>query len=136
ALVAELKLEPDEVDEWQRAAATMHVPYDARRGTHPPGANFLLREVWDLENPPAERFPLLLHYHPLVIYRHQVIKQADVVLAMFLLADEFSEEQQRANFHYYDPLTPGDSSLSACIQSIVAAELGDEVRALDYFRFA
>jgi alpha,alpha-trehalose phosphorylase len=136
ALVAELKLEPDEVDEWQRAAVTMHVPYDARRGINPQDANFLQREVWDLENTPAERFPLLLHYHPLVIYRHQVIKQADVVLAMYLLGNEFREERKRANFDYYDKLTTGDSSLSACVQSIVAAEVGHDEAALEYFRFA
>jgi alpha,alpha-trehalose phosphorylase len=111
----------------------MYVPYDERRGMHPQDANFLEREVWDLEATPPDHFPLLLHYHPLVIYRHQVIKQADVVLAMFLLGNEFSEEQKRANFDYYDALTTGDSSLSACIQSIVAAEIGEGQTALDYF---
>jgi len=70
-----------------------------------------------------------------VIYRHQVLKQTDVVLAMFLLGDEFSEQQKRANFDYYDALTTGDSSLSACIQSIVAAEIGKQRTALEYFRF-
>ena len=114
----------------------MYVPYDERRGIHPQDANFLEREVWDLEATPPDHFPLLLHYHPLVIYRHQVIKQADVVLAMFLLGNEFSQEQKRANFDYYDALTTGDSSLSACIQSIVAAEIGKHKTALDYFRFA
>ena len=69
---------------------------------------------------------LLLYFHPLVIYRHQVIKQADVVLAMFLHGHEFSLEQKQRNFDFYDPLTTGDSSLSACIQSIVAAEIGYE----------
>jgi alpha,alpha-trehalose phosphorylase len=136
ALAAELKLRPEELDAWERAAAAMYVPYDERRGIHPQDVNFLEREVWDLEATPPDRFPLLLHYHPLVIYRHQVIKQADVVLAMFLLGDEFSLEQKRANFTYYDALTTGDSSLSACIQSIVAAEVGEEQAALDYFRFA
>jgi alpha,alpha-trehalose phosphorylase len=114
----------------------MYVPFDERRGMHPQDANFLDREVWDLDATPAERFPLLLHYHPLVIYRHQVIKQADVVLAMFLLGNEFSDESKRANFDYYDALTTGDSSLSACIQSIMAAEIGNEAAALEYFRFA
>jgi alpha,alpha-trehalose phosphorylase len=71
-----------------------------------------------------------------VIYRHQVIKQADVVLAMFLLGHEFTTEQKQANFDYYDALTTGDSSLSACVQAIVAAEVGDEAAALAYFRFA
>jgi alpha,alpha-trehalose phosphorylase len=136
ALVADLGLRPGEVDAWERAAATMHVPYDERRGIHPQDAGFLERELWDLDATPPDRFPLLLHYHPLMIYRSQVIKQADVVLATFMLGDEFSQEQKRANFEYYDRLTTGDSSLSACVQSIVAAEIGDEDRALAYFRFA
>jgi alpha,alpha-trehalose phosphorylase len=136
ALAAELELAPGEVAEWERAAAAMHVPYDARRGVHPQDASFLDREVWDLEATPEDRFPLLLHYHPLVIYRHQVIKQADVVLAMFLLGDEFDADAKAANYAYYDRLTSGDSSLSACVQSIVAAEVGNESEALEHFRYA
>ncbi len=61
-----------------------------------------------------------------------MIKQADVVLAMFLLEHEFSNEQKKRNFQYYDPLTTGDSSLSVCIQSIVAFESGDIEKARDY----
>jgi alpha,alpha-trehalose phosphorylase len=71
-----------------------------------------------------------------VIYRHQVIKQADIVLAMFLVGNEFTLERKRANFDYYDALTTGDSSLSACVQCVIAAEIGDEERALEYFRYA
>ena len=85
---------------------------------------------------PRENYPLMLHYHPLVIYRYQVLKQSDVVLAMFLLGNEFSEEQKRRNFEYYDPLTTGDSSLSACVQSIIAAEIGKHREALEYFEYA
>jgi alpha,alpha-trehalose phosphorylase len=65
-----------------------------------------------------------------------VIKQADIVLAMFLLGDEFPEDAKRRNFNYYDPLTTGDSSLSACIQSIVAAEIGYMDKAMEYGRYA
>ncbi len=65
-----------------------------------------------------------------------MLKQADIVLAMFLLGDEFSREQKRRNFEYYDPLTTGDSSLSACVQSIIAAEIGSERQALEYFNYA
>jgi alpha,alpha-trehalose phosphorylase len=136
ALAAELNLLPEEIEAWESAGTKMYVPFDERRGIHPQDANFLEREVWDLEATPADHFPLLLHYHPLVIYRHQVIKQADVVLAMFLLGNEFSQEQKRANFTYYEALTTGDSSLSACIQSIMATEVGEPQAALDYFRFA
>jgi alpha,alpha-trehalose phosphorylase len=114
----------------------MYLPFDEKAGIHLQDDGFLLRKPWDFANTPLEKYPLLLHYHPLVIYRHQVIKQADVVLAMFLLGDEFSEEQKRRNFDFYDPLTTGDSSLSACIQSIVAFEIGYADRALEYARSA
>ena len=136
ALVHEVKLKPGEPESWERAAAAMHVPFDVGRGIHPQDDTFLDRESWDLDNTPRGKFPLLLHYHPLVIYRHQVLKQADIVLAMFLLGNEFSEEQKRRNFEYYDPLTTGDSSLSACVQSIIAAETGHPRQALEYFEYA
>ncbi len=136
ALVAEVGLRPDEVDGWERAAAAMFVPYDERLGIHPQDDNFLQRETLDLHGIPPEQFPLLLHFHPLVIYRHQVIKQADIVLAMFLLGNEFTHEQKRRNFDYYDPLTTGDSSLSAAVQSVVATEIGRMDKALEYFTYA
>ena len=135
-LAEEVGLGSDEVDGWERAAAAMHIPYDSVRGIHPQDDAFLDREVWDLESTPRENFPLLLHYHPLVIYRFQVIKQADVVLAMFLLGNEMSQKQKRRNFDYYDALTTGDSSLSACVQCILAAEIGSHRRALEYFTYA
>jgi alpha,alpha-trehalose phosphorylase len=127
---------PEEIAEWRRAAESMFVPYDTARGIHPQDTNFLAKEVWDFSNTPRDKYPLLLHFHPLVIYRFQVIKQADIVLAMFLLGHEFSREQKRRNFDYYDPLTTGDSSLSPSIQSITAAELGYEDKAVEYFRNA
>ena len=136
ALVEEVGLLPGELAAWERAAGAMHVPFDERRGIHPQDARFLDHETWDLDATPPEHFPLLLHYHPLDIYRHQVIKQADIVLAMYLLGDEFSDEHKRANFAYYDRLTTGDSSLSASVQSIVAAEVGDGEAALRHFRRA
>jgi alpha,alpha-trehalose phosphorylase len=136
ALSRRMRLEESEVVRWRRCADAMYVPYDSERGIHPQDDTFLEKEVWDFEGTPVDHYPLLLHYHPLVIYRHQVIKQADVVLAMFLLGDEFSIEQKRRNFDYYDPLTTGDSSLSACVQSILASEIGYQDRATEYFRYA
>src|SRR5688500_14018976 len=136
AVAHECKLDAAEPAEWRRAADNMYVPYDERTKMNPQDDSFLEREVWDLKNTPKEKFPLLLHYHPLVIYRYQVIKQADIVLAMFLLGNEFSAEQKKRNFDYYDPLTTGDSSLSASIQSIVASEIGKEDAACHYLDFA
>ncbi|WP_183100816.1 glycoside hydrolase family 65 protein, partial [Nocardioides pelophilus] len=118
-------LEPDEPVEWAECADGMYIPFDDFLGIHPQAAHFLEREMWDLQNTPLEKRPLLLHYHPLVIYRFQVLKQADVVLALFLQGDQFTAEQKRADFEYYDPITTGDSTLSAVVQSIIAAEVGD-----------
>jgi alpha,alpha-trehalose phosphorylase len=128
--------DPLEIVDWNRAAELMYVPFDERLGIHPQDDTFLEHPVWDFEHTPPDKYPLLLHFHPLVIYGYQVIKQADVVLAMFLHGHEFSLEQKQRNFDYYDPLTTGDSSLSACIQSIVAAEIGYEEVALRYFTFS
>jgi alpha,alpha-trehalose phosphorylase len=111
----------------------MHIPYDEAMGVHPQDQHFLEREVWDLAATPADKRPLLLHYHPLVIYRFQVLKQADVVAALFLQGDLFSVEEKRADFEYYDPITTGDSTLSAVVQSIIAAEVGYQDLALRYF---
>lgn len=129
-------LEESEIQEWQRVAEAMYLPYDLAKGIHLQDADFLEHPLWDFENTPADHYPLLLFYHPLRIYRHQVIKQADVVLAMFLLGNEFSLAEKKRNFDYYDPLTTGDSSLSASIQSIAAAEIGYLDRAMEYGRYA
>ncbi len=132
-MVNRLDLLPDEVDEWARIAEGIHIPYDARLKVHPQDQHFLEREVWDLAATPDEQHPLLLHYHPLVIYRFQVLKQADVVAALFLQNEEFTAEEKLADFEYYDPITTGDSSLSAVVQSIIAGEVGYLDMALKYF---
>ena len=132
-MVARLRLDTAEIEEWKRASERMFIPFEEHLGIHPQDAHFLDREVWDLEATPPQNRPLLLHYHPLVIYRFQVIKQADVVLAMFLRSCQFTAEEKRANFEYYDPITTGDSTLSAVVQSIIAAEVGYHELALRYF---
>jgi alpha,alpha-trehalose phosphorylase len=131
-----LSLTEEEIEDMARAAEAMHVPYDEGLGIHPQDDDFLSKELWDLPNTPPDKRPLLLHYHPLVIYRHQVLKQADVVLALYLQGDEFSLEEKLADFDYYDPLTTGDSTLSAVVQSIIAAEVGYAELAERYFMAA
>ncbi len=126
----------EEAEDWRKAAEAMYIPYDEELGIHLQDDSFLDKQRWDIDSEPEENFPLLLHYHPLVIYRHRVIKQADVVLALFLLGNSFKAEEKRRNFDYYDPLTTGDSSLSVCIQSIIAAENGYGEEAFEYFRYA
>jgi alpha,alpha-trehalose phosphorylase len=131
-LVHKTALDPSEVEAWTRAAESMYVPYDEKLKIIPQDDDFLDREPWDFQNTPPDHYPLLLFYHPLNIYRKQVIKQADVVLAMFLLGHAFSLEAKQRNFAFYDRLTTGDSSLSSCIEAIIAAQIGDMDKAFRY----
>ncbi|MEA5116235.1 MAG: glycosyl hydrolase family 65 protein [Propionicimonas sp.] len=133
--VSRLGIGADEPVSWLRAAEGMYIPWDEQRGIHPQDAHFLSRRRWDL-SATSEQRPLLLHHHSLVIYRHQVLKQADVVLALLLRSAEFTAAQKRADFDYYDPITTGDSTLSAVSQSVVAAEVGHGDLALEQFRSA
>ncbi len=132
ALVQKTALEPSEVNAWIRAAENMYVPYDEKLEIIPQDDDFLDKEPWDFRNTPADHYPLLLFYHPLNIYRKQVIKQADVILAMFLLGDVFPPEMKKRNFDFYDPLTTGDLSLSSSAEAIIAAQVGDIDKAIRY----
>ncbi|HKL85629.1 MAG TPA: beta-phosphoglucomutase, partial [Treponemataceae bacterium] len=122
-----------EIDTWKKAAENMFVSFDSKLGVYPQDDSFMNKAEWDFENTPKEKYPLLLHYHPLVIYRHKVLKQPDLVLAQFLLSGEFTLAEKKRNFKFYEPLTTGDSSLSHCIQSIMACEIGEYEKAEIYF---
>ncbi|GIP59608.1 beta-phosphoglucomutase [Paenibacillus woosongensis] len=132
-LCRKLGLTEEEFEGWLNAAEKMFIPFDEELGIYAQDDTFLTKKKWDFENTPADKYPLLLHYHPLVIYRHQVLKQADLILAMFLLGDRFSLADKIRNFNYYEPLTTHDSSLSTCIHSIISAEIGDLASAYSYF---
>lgn len=132
-LQREIGLSKEEAAEWKRAADLMYVPFDPALGIYAQDDAFLAKKRWDFAGTPADKYPLLLHYHPLVIYRHQVLKQADLVMALFLLGDRFGMADKIRNYRYYEPLTTHDSSLSPCIHSIVAAEIGDLEEAYQYF---
>jgi alpha,alpha-trehalose phosphorylase len=119
---------------WRRAAARMYIP--RHDGLILQDDAFMDRQPWDFAGTPPERYPLLLHYHPLEIFRHQVIKQADVVLATYLAGRHFTHDEIRRTFDFYDPLTTGDSTLSAAIQSVVASAAGHPETALRYFEEA
>lgn len=132
-IAAAMALDANEPAAWRRAASLMHLPYDDALQIHAQDDSFLSKKVWDFANTPKENYPLLLNYHPMVIYRHQVCKQADVVLALLLLSDRFTLDDKRRDFDYYEAVTTHDSSLSTCIFSIIAAEVGYEDKAYDYF---
>ncbi|MBA3806909.1 MAG: hypothetical protein H0X28_00735 [Solirubrobacterales bacterium] len=90
----------------------------------PQAEGFTEHAVWDFRATTPEQYPLLLHFAYYDLYRKQVVKQADLVLALYLRGDAFSEEEKARDFAYYEALTVRDSSLSACTQAVLAAEVG------------
>jgi alpha,alpha-trehalose phosphorylase len=127
-----LGVDGDEIASWRRAADAMFVPYDRVAEVHPQDQDFTTHEVWDFECTSEDEYPLLLHRTYFDLYRKQVVKQADLVMALFTRGDAFTLEEKRRDFDYYEGLTVRDSSLSACIQAIVAAEVGHLQLAYDY----
>jgi alpha,alpha-trehalose phosphorylase len=110
----------------------MLIPFDPETGLHPQADGFLHHQLWDFKSTTPEQYPLLLNFPYFDLYRKQVVKQADLVLAMHLRGDAFTPEQKAGNFAYYESLTVRDSSLSACTQAVIAAETGHLELAYDY----
>jgi alpha,alpha-trehalose phosphorylase len=129
----ELAVGPEEATAWRDAARAMFVPYDEALGVHPQAEEFTEHAVWDFARTDRDQYPLLLHFHYFDLYRKQVVKQADLVLALYLRGDAFSPEEKARDFDYYEALTVRDSSLSAFVQAVVAAEVGHLELAYDYF---
>jgi alpha,alpha-trehalose phosphorylase len=134
ALVASTGVTAQEAGHWRHVAEAMAIPYDDGLGIHPQDDSFLELAPWDFSSEPPDDRPLLLHYHPMTLYRHQIVKQADIVLALHLFADSFTPEEKLRDFAYYEPITVHDSSLSPATHAVVAAELGDLDKARSYAR--
>ena len=132
AVARRLKVTKKEIADWRRAAARVYVPYDAELKVHKESSQFTDLEVWDFARTRPEQYPLFLHFPYFDLYRKQVVKQADVVLAMHLRGDAFTAEEKARNFAYYEAITVRDSSLSSSTQSIIAAEVGQLQLAHDY----
>jgi len=127
-----LGVDTEEIASWRDAAGSMHIPYDEQLGVHSQAEGFTGHQVWDFDAVPEDHYPLLLHYPYFDLYRKQVVKQADLVLAIQRRPDAFTDEQKARNFAYYERLTVRDSSLSACSQAVVAAAVGHLALAYDY----
>jgi alpha,alpha-trehalose phosphorylase len=127
-----LAVAADEPPGWRAAAAAIAIPVNAKLGVHEQAEGFTRNQVWDFAGTAKSKYPLMLHYPYFELYRKQVVKQADLVLAMLRRPDAFSLEQKARNFAYYERLTVRDSSLSAGVQAVLAAEVGSLELAYDY----
>ncbi|ACA85729.1 glycoside hydrolase family 65 protein [Shewanella woodyi] len=133
SLMSRLAVTKDEIALWKKISETLYLPHQAELNLTPQDDSFFSKKAWDFANTPKEKYPLLLHFHPLTIYRHQVLKQADVILANFLQDDRVDINLKRNNLNFYEPLTTHDSTLSACTHSLAYSETGNPIAAFDYF---
>ncbi|GAB4182982.1 MAG: glycosyl hydrolase family 65 protein [Wenzhouxiangellaceae bacterium] len=133
-LARTLDLTETEVADWARAVAAIYLPVDETRGLSWQDDGFAGRPPWNHQQHPLDATPLLLKHHPLVLYRHQILKQADVLMAHYLAPEHSIQTRKRNDYDFYEPLTTHDSSLSACVHSILAAWLGRDDVAMDYFQ--
>jgi alpha,alpha-trehalose phosphorylase len=123
---------PEEMADWRAAADQMFIPYDQDLGVHLQADGFTTHDVWDFAETRPDQYPLMLHFPYFDLYRKQVVKQPDLVLAMQLCGDAFTADEKVRNFAYYERITVRDSSLSACTQAVLAAETGHLRLAHDY----
>nr|WP_077555415.1 beta-phosphoglucomutase [Rhodanobacter sp. B04] len=133
ALRQKLALSEPEIADWSRAADAMYLPHDERLGIVAQDDTFLDKPRWDFAGTPPEKYPLLMHHHPLTLYRHQVCKQADALLALVLAGENIDRATKRRSFDYYEAITVHDSTLSASTFAVLAAEIGYADKARDYF---
>ncbi len=133
ALAARLGFDRTELAAFARAADAMYLPFDARLGIVAQDDTFLEKPLWDFAGTPPEKYPLLMHHHPLTLYRYQVCKQADALLALVLAGDNIDRTAKRRSFDYYETITVHDSTLSASTFAILAAEVGHIEKAQRFF---
>ena len=134
-LARELGVSTEETASWRDAARSVHIPYDESLGVHSQSESFTRYDEWDFEATKGE-YPLLLHQPYFQLYRKQVLKQADLVLAMHWCPEAFDEGQRARNVDYYERRTVRDSSLSACTQAVMCARVGHLELAHDYLHEA
>lgn len=133
AVCGRIGVTQQELAGFDAAADKMYLPFDENLGIIPQDDSFLSKPVWDLQATPRGNFPLLLHYHPLHLYRYQVCKQPDTILAFLIFGCERGDSVARRSFDYYEKITTHDSSLSVCVFSMVASMLNDRGKAYAYF---
>jgi len=127
-----LEVGEEEIGGWVAAAAAIVIPFDENQGVHPQSAGFTAQQRWNFDTTSPDQYPLHDHFPYFDLYRKQVVKQADLVLALYFAHEAFTTEEKARAFSYYEALTVRDSSLSAAVQAIVAAEVGHLDLAADY----
>lgn len=133
-LCDKIGLGADEIAAWEKAADAMWLPIDPTLKVHPQDDSFLDKPDFPFVDLPKKQFPLLLHHHPLLLFRHRICKQGNVMQALAVAGDNAPLMQKSRDFDFYEPLTTHDSTLSASAFGIIAVEIGRHDQALAFHR--
>src|SRR5690606_628660 len=132
-LLSRLDFKAEESAKWQHIVDNMYLPEDSDRGVFLQQDGFLDKELIPVADLPIEARPLNQHWSWDRILRSCYIKQADVLQGIYFFEDEFDEDTIRRNYDFYEPLTVHESSLSPCVHAIIAAKLGKEEKAYEFY---
>ena len=133
-LKSKIRITEQDIRNWRHASDTMYPCYNERLGIFEQDASFLTKNPVDVSKLPQHVSLLGSETHLLNVWRMQLIKQADVILLLFLLGKDYTPEQKKANYDFYEPKTNHGSSLSPAVHSIIANEIGYKKDAYAYFR--
>lgn len=122
-----------EMDDWKRISNQMFYPYSKEHGVYLQQDGFLDKEIRSVDHLDNKERPIVEHWSWDRILRSCYIKQADVLQGFYFFEEEFTDEEHQRHYDFYEPLTVHESSLSPCIHSILAAKLGDEKRAYEFY---
>jgi maltose phosphorylase len=122
-----------EKSRWEELIRNMHFPFDSIRNVFLQQDCFLDKELKPASSIPPDERPINQHWSWDRILRSCFIKQADVLQGLYLFEDEYDTETIKRNFDFYEPMTVHESSLSACIHSIVASSIGNIEKAYELY---
>lgn len=131
-----LQVTDDELSEWSKMWKCMYIPKEEVTGIYEQHEGFFSLPHVDVDTIPIEDFPLYDHWSYDRIYRNDMIKQPDVLMFMLLFNNNFTEEELKANYEFYEPKCIHESSLSPSVHSILASQLKKHEEAYDFFQFA
>jgi maltose phosphorylase len=123
----------EETKRWHEIINGMHFPADPVRNVILQQDGFLDKELMPANSLPAEQRPINQHWSWDRILRSCFIKQADVLQGLYVFEDQFDTDTIKRNFDFYEPMTVHESSLSACIHSIMASRIGNIEKAYELY---
>jgi maltose phosphorylase len=133
--IAKTGLKSQEPEQWKEMAAKMRIPKDERTGVYEQHAGYFDLPHVDLQHFPPEQIPIYTHWAYIKIFRHNMVKQPDVLNLMYFYSQDYTLEEKRANYEFYEARTIHESSLSPSLHAILAAELGKLDEAYPFFSY-